>query len=122
MPKIPKRKQIQAARVMRGNATPAEKMLWGHLRDGKPGGFKFRRQAPAGDAIADFLCSEANLVVEVDGSIHALKAASDAARTEMLERLGFQVVRFTNQEVLNETASVVRKIVALCRERVAAKR
>jgi very-short-patch-repair endonuclease len=66
------------------------------------GGFKFRRQHPLGTYIADFICLKARLVIEVDGDTHANdeRQALDAKRTEYVEKLGYRVIRFWNQDVL----------------------
>ncbi|MYC08490.1 MAG: endonuclease domain-containing protein, partial [Chloroflexi bacterium] len=69
-------------------------------------GCKFRRQAPIGHYIVDFVCFENRLVIEVDGGQHQQSASYDAARTAWLEREGFRVIRFWNNQVLQETDSV----------------
>jgi very-short-patch-repair endonuclease len=91
------------ARRLRKDETFAEKRLWEQLRNRTLDGFKFVRQAPIGSYIADFLCRDLNLVVEVDGATHSTNAerARDMARTRHLEELGFHVVRFHNDEVIN---------------------
>ena len=98
------------ARALRRNATDAEKRLWQHLHDRRLGGHKFRRQQPIGPYIVDFLCTEKGLVVEVDGSQHAVQRERDDARTARLEAYGFRVLRFWNNQVLNETEGVLHKI------------
>jgi very-short-patch-repair endonuclease len=100
-----------AARRLRGDQTDAEDRLWYHLRDRRLKGWKFRRQHPVAPYVADFCCLEAMLIVEVDGSQHAEdEAAYDRARTAHLERHGFRVIRFWNEEVLQETDDVLRAI------------
>ncbi len=89
--------------------TDAEQKLWSRLR-GKQLGVKFRRQHPFGSYIVDFVCLDRRLVVEVDGSQHAVNQAYDEARTQMLVAAGFIVLRFWNNEVLNETDVVVQTI------------
>ena len=84
--------------------------LWQHLRDRRLGGHKFRRQQPIGPYVVDFLCMEKGLVVEVDGSQHAVQKERDDARTARLEAYGFRVLRFWNDQVLNETEGVLHKI------------
>ena len=93
-------------RRLRSNMTDAEQHLWRFLRRKQMLGFKFRRQHPFGDYIIDFVCLEAMLAIEVDGGQHSAKHAEDAARTECLERAGFRVLRFWNNEVLSEIDSV----------------
>ncbi|SEA36585.1 Very-short-patch-repair endonuclease [Rubrimonas cliftonensis] len=79
--------------------TDAERALWARLRARGLGGWKFRRQAPLGSFIADFLCAEARLVVEVDGGQHA-ESLHDAARDALLATKGYCVARYWNSEVL----------------------
>ena len=81
-------------------------MLWNILRRRQVSGYKFRRQAPIGPYIVDFLCLEIRLVIEVDGGQHSEQANYDACRTAWLESEGFKVIRFWNNEVLEETDSV----------------
>ena len=89
--------------------TDAERRLWSRLRDRQLGGYKFRRQAPIGDYIDDFLCEEKRLVVEVDGGQHA-DLGKDQARTAVLESLGYRVVRYWNNEVLATTDGVLEHL------------
>ncbi len=90
------------ARQLRKNETAAEKKLWQELRNRKLDGHKFIRQAPAGHYIADFLCREQKVIVEVDGATHSADAeiASDKRRTAHLEQLGYKIIRLQNSEVL----------------------
>jgi len=93
-------------RVLRGNMTDAEQLLWRHLRRGQMNGFKFRRQHPFGDYVLDFVCLEAKLIVEVDGGQHVANEAGDAKRSEVLNKAGFRVLRFWNHEVMGELETV----------------
>jgi very-short-patch-repair endonuclease len=105
------------ARGLRGNQTPAERVLWDYLRRENLG-MKVRRQQPLRVKtsqktilfIADFYCREAKLVIEVDGRIHENQKDLDEAREYSISRLGFQVVRFSNEQVLNEINLVVQAI------------
>ena len=97
-------------RHLRRNMTDAELRLWRHLRGLQVAGFRFRRQHPFEDYILDFVCLEAMLVVEVDGGQHAQEVEHDHARTRRLNAAGFNVLRFWNNEVLNETEAVVESI------------
>ena len=92
--------------------TEAEKILWSCLRNRKFYGFKFRRQHPVSDFIADFYCHEANLVVEVDGEYHndSEQRAYDENRTYHLKELRIKVIRFTNSEVINNLDYVLHEI------------
>ena len=98
------------ARVLRGNVTDAEALLWSRLRDRRLAGHKFRRQRPIGPYFADFACLDAKLVVELDGGQHVEAAEYDAARTLTMEREGFRVLRFWNNEVLTQTDAVCEQI------------
>ena len=103
------------ARVMRKNATNAERRMWSKLRDGRLNGLKFRRQAPIGRAIADFVCYEHKLIVEVDGGQHS-GSARDVVRDAELNRRRFRVLRFWNIDVMRNTAGVLQTILATARE------
>ncbi|WP_067064811.1 endonuclease domain-containing protein [Roseateles chitosanitabidus] len=100
------------ARRLRSAATDAERSLWSCLRDRRLDGHKFRRQHPVNRYIADFVCLEARLIVELDGGQHfdPAGAAADAARTAKMEALGFHVMRFSNLEVLHQREAVVSVI------------
>lgn len=102
--------KISFARHLRRNMSDAERKLWRHLRDPDVFTFRFRRQHPVGKYIVDFVCLDRNLVIEFDGGQHDSDDASEKARTEFLESLGFEVLRFWNNEVLQETEAVVLKI------------
>ncbi|MEL6736543.1 MAG: endonuclease domain-containing protein [Pseudomonadota bacterium] len=95
------------AKLLRSNATQAERKLWFVLRDLRPQGYRFRRQAPIGPYIADFACHQSKTVVEVDGAIHSTTAEikHDARRTQFLKGQGFVVLRFTNEHVLQQSDS-----------------
>lgn len=95
---------------LRTNSTNAEKHLWSLLRNRQLGGYKFRRQHPIPPYIVDFVCLEQHLVIELDGGQHTEAQAYDAARTAALERLGYQVLRFWNNEFLENTQAVLEEI------------
>lgn len=94
--------KLSTARDLRRGGTIAEKRLWEQLRNRKLAGLKFVRQAPVGPYIADFLCRERNLIVEVDGATHSTAAelANDKRRTEALAALGYRVIRVQNEGVM----------------------
>ncbi|MBI3897193.1 MAG: endonuclease domain-containing protein [Gammaproteobacteria bacterium] len=96
---------------LRKQMTDAERKLWYGLRH-KQLGVKFRRQHAFDNYILDFVCLEHKLVVEVDGSQHVENVVSDCARTEALQRAGFRVLRFFNNEALTTTEAVLEKILA----------
>ncbi len=96
----------QKARVLRNSPTEAERALWRHLRLRQMEGHKFRRQQALGRYIVDFVCLEKRLIVELDGGQHAEQAAADAARTAWLKTQGFRMIRFWNQDVLQNMPAV----------------
>ncbi|MGB3155834.1 MAG: amidohydrolase family protein, partial [Chitinophagaceae bacterium] len=97
----------------RENPTHTENVLWHLLRGRQLDGYKFRRQHIIGSYIADFVCLTKKLIIEVDGLIHQIpeNKNSDAERTVDLNRLGFDVIRFTNEEVSADTNTVLNTIV-----------
>jgi PncC family amidohydrolase len=103
----------------RNNPTEAEKVLWEIVKGRKMGGFKFRRQHIINNYIADFVSLREKLIIEVDGLYHQLPEIikTDAERTEDLNKMGFEVIRFTNEQVLYDTDNVINKIVDRLRER-----
>lgn len=105
-------KLYEYGRELRQTATEAEKILWEELRNRKLNGLKFRRQHPVDKFIADFYCNENKLVIELDGGVHDVKenAEYDANRTYMLNEFGITVIRFRNEEVLNDIKMVLKKI------------
>ena len=98
------------SRALRSNSTDAERLLWLHLRRRQLAGFRFRRQHPIGDFIADFVCLERSLVVEVDGGQHQTNGAYDTRRSEQMGKSGFRVVRFWNNQVFQELDAVKETI------------
>jgi very-short-patch-repair endonuclease len=101
------------ARAMRREPTEAERKLWYALRDRRMQSLKFRRQAPIGSYIVDFLCVAQKLIVEVDGSQH-VESFRDEARDAWLARERYRVLRFWNHEVLTTPDSVLATIAAEC--------
>jgi very-short-patch-repair endonuclease len=99
------------ARHNRREITESEAVLWNALRK-TICGFRFRRQHPIGDYIADFICLPAKLVIEVDGGYHnePSQQEADNLRTQYLQSKGFQVIRFKNEEINNDVKSVVMRI------------
>jgi very-short-patch-repair endonuclease len=98
------------ARDLRQSQTDAERKLWWRLRDRRLTEFKFRRQHPIGPYITDFCCTEAKLVVELDGGQHSVQRNSDAERTALLERQGYRVLRFWDNEVLTDIEGVLQRL------------
>jgi len=100
-----------AARFLRKHMTPAERALWQRLRGNKLDGWHFRRQHPVGGFVVDFFCAKANLVIEVDGPIHLGQREYDAERTRLLSEMkGYRVLRFTNEQVMNDMEEVIAAI------------
>ncbi|MFB2935026.1 endonuclease domain-containing protein [Aerosakkonemataceae cyanobacterium BLCC-F154] len=107
------RQLVERAKELRQNPTPAEKKLWqNYLRT-----FKFRvlRQRPIDNFIVDFYCAALKLVIEVDGESHFTDQGQeyDRERTQILEGYGLKVVRFTNEQVLNNFEAVCGEIEGL---------
>ena len=100
------------AKKQKENPTEAEKFLWQNLKNRQLGNYKFRRQHVIDPFIADFVCLEKHLVIEVDGGYHTLPEIeiSDNERTEILNQLGFEVLRFKDEEILNNIEGVLHKI------------
>jgi len=100
------------AKSLRRRSTDAEQLVWSRLRAGRLEGMKFRRQHPMGQYIADFVCLERKLIIELDGSQHALpeELLKDRQRSEWLEKEGYSVLRFLDNEALTNTEGVLEVI------------
>ena len=96
------------SRALRRNSTDAERKLWNVLRNRQLNGFKFRKQVEIDAYIVDFLCPALRLVIEVDGGQHTPER--DARRTAFLESQGFRVIRFWNNDVLENLDGVWTRI------------
>ena len=107
------------ARELRKRMTPAEDLLWCNLRNRKCGGYKFRRQHPINQFVADFYCHEKKVVVEVDGGYHLSvdQIEADDNRTAEMEKWDIMVLRFTNDEVLHHMHEVLEGVKKVCGER-----
>ena len=101
---------LKNAKSLRSGQTDAETKLWVHLRAHRFFGLKFKRQKPIGTFIVDFVCLEQKLIIELDGSQHADKVDYDEQRTKYLENEGYKVLRFWNNQVLQEMESVLEAI------------
>ena len=103
---------FQNAHDLRHSGTEAEKKLWQFLRNRQLKGRKFRRQHALDKYVLDFYCHECRLAIELDGGIHdlAMNRQYDAARTNTLNDSGIKVIRFRNEEVMNEVEKVLKKI------------
>lgn len=96
-------------KVMRDTMTPAEERLWEEIKSKKLG-VKFRRQHIIGNYIPDFVALSCKLVIEVDGEIHKYQKEADEQRTFELNQKGYKVIRFTNEEVMQDIKHVLEKI------------
>ena len=104
------------ARELRSNMTDAERRLWTALRRKQIAGHRFRRQMPLGPYIVDFFCPALRLIIEVDGGQHT-DSPADEQRDLWMESQGFQVVRFWNNDVLQNLEGVIARLAAICQER-----
>ncbi|OHD71249.1 MAG: DNA (cytosine-5-)-methyltransferase [Spirochaetes bacterium RBG_16_49_21] len=105
---------VYFARQLRKNQTEAEKKLWKYLKSKQVKGLKFRRQEPIGSYIVDFACFENKLVIELDGSQHIEDKENDIERDDWLKSQGFAVIRFWNNEVMNNIDGVLAVIFYFC--------
>ena len=108
------RQKLERAKQFRRETTPAEALLWHELRGNKLG-THFRRQQIIAGFMADFYCHNAALVIEVDGGVHRSREQwqTDLSRDKVLVQMGLRVVRFRNQEVVNDLPRVLDRIRAL---------
>jgi very-short-patch-repair endonuclease len=103
------RRLLNFARTMRNEPTEAERRLWNCLRNRTLDGYKFSRQVPIGNYIADFVCREKKLIVEIDGETHD-DAKYDERRTRFLEEQGYRVHRANNDDVYKNLDGVLQSI------------
>ncbi len=101
---------IGRARDLRRNETEAERQLWQAIRARRLDGAKFRRQVPIGPYILDFVCFERRLIVEVDGGQHMEQVEYDTRRTKTLTGQGYYVLRFWNNEIIDNLPGVLEAI------------
>ncbi|MEM9662763.1 MAG: DUF559 domain-containing protein [Planctomycetota bacterium] len=107
------------ARQLRQDQSLPEAILWKHLRAGRLGGFKFRRQHPAGPYVLDLFCQQAGLCVEIDSSYHADRQQRDKARDAWLAKCGIETMRVLARNVTKNLDGVLSMILRRCRERSA---
>jgi very-short-patch-repair endonuclease len=103
---------LDLARRLRGEMTQPDQLIWGLVRNRQLDGFKFRRQHSVGPYVADFYCDEAKLAIELDGGQHNTNEnrQRDSRRTRFFSDKGIRVIRFWNNEVLEETEAVLEGI------------
>ncbi len=102
-------KGYDTARKLRKEPTPAEVKLWAYIRNDQLG-VNFRRQHAIGKYIPDFVCIKKKLIIELDGSQHIEQAEYDAERTKFLESQGYKVIRFWNNQIVNDINGVIKVI------------
>ena len=112
------RPTIKRARKLRSEMSLPEVMLWSELRN-RPGGFKFRRQHPAGEYVLDFYCAKVKLAIEIDGRAHdsASAALRDANRSAFLKARGVATTRIPARAILEDVEPVVMRLVEICNSR-----
>lgn len=101
------------AQKLRREAAPAERVLWKAISRRQLEGWKFSRQMPLGPYVADFLCREASLVIELDGVSHDARQSEDRRRDGYLKKQGYQTLRFSNADVLSNLEGVLMAILAV---------
>ncbi len=101
---------LNNAKALRSSQTEAEQRLWYHLRAHRFMGLKFKRQKPIGRYIADFVCLEHRLIIEIDGGQHAEQLVYDLRRDTWLRSRGYTLLRFWNNDVMQQLDSVLEKI------------
>jgi very-short-patch-repair endonuclease len=104
--------EIRRARTLRRDAPSAERLVWRDVRNRQLGGWKFTRQEPVGPFIADFVCREKMLVVEIDGATHSTdeELLSDERRTAFLQQREYRLIRFTNEEIYENVDGALEEI------------
>ena len=100
----------KTAKNLRKNSTDAERRLWYNIRAKQLDGYKFRRQQPLGNYVVDFVCLEKRLKIELDGGQHAIDNKKDIERDNWLKKEGFNVLRFWNNDVLDNHDGVLSEI------------
>jgi len=101
---------LDNAKALRGNQTDAEQILWYHLRAHRFMGKKFKRQKPIGRYVVDFVCLEEKLIIELDGGQHADHEDYDQVRDTWLRNEGYALLRFWNNQVMQELEGVLEQI------------
>ena len=107
------RHTVKLARKLRREMTVPEVNLWTELRK-RPGGYKFRRQHPAGQFVLDFYCAAIRLAVEVDGQTHDARVATDKQRSAWLRAQGIATTRIPARTIIEDIEAVVMRLVQIC--------
>jgi very-short-patch-repair endonuclease len=108
--------KVKRAKELRHAMTPAERLLWQHLRANRLDGFHFRRQQVIDGFIVDFYCHAAGLIVEVDGVVHQEQIEYDEQRDQILTARGLRILRFRNEACVQDVEGVLASILAACCE------
>jgi len=101
---------------MAWHMTEAERVLWSRLRANRLQNLHFRRQVVIRGFIADFYCHAARLIIEVDGAVHETQVEHDVERERILTSIGYRILRFSNEDVLNNLGRTMLKILIACRD------
>ncbi len=101
---------LNNAKTLRRNLTEAEQRLWYHLRAHRFMNYKFKRQKPIGRYIVDFICMEHRLIIELDGGQHSEQVAYDQQRDAWLRGQGYTILRFWNNDVMQQLEAVLEQI------------
>lgn len=109
---------LETASLLRKNMTQCEEIIWERLKGKQIQGLRFRRQHPIDFFIVDFYCHKARLVIEIDGEIHKSKVEYDDGRSAEIEKFGIKVIRFTNDDIVDNIEAVIRMIELVVRERI----
>lgn len=109
---------VEIARGNRKNQTQAEKKIWQMLRNKSLKNYKFLRQKPLDNFVADFYCAKLMLVIEIDGDSHSRQKEYDALRSERLEEYGIQVIRYHNNNIINNISRVHQDLLKKIKNRV----
>jgi len=110
------RRTVKLARKLRSEMTLPEVKLWSELRQ-RPGGYKFRRQHPAGRFVLDFYCAAVRLAVEVDGRAHDARVERDKQRSAWLQARGIATTRIPARTIFEDVEAVMTRLVEICDER-----
>jgi len=108
---------LSFSRQNKREQTDAERRLWFHIRNRQLNGYKFRRQYPIHNYILDFYCSETSFAIELDGGQHIKRTRYDERRSKELEKLGIKVIRFWDNDVLQNIEEVLEKIINVLEKR-----
>jgi len=110
------RSNTDSAREMRKNSTPAEEKMWQEILKHRPWWYKFTRQKPIWSFIVDFYCAKLSLVIELDGEVHKNNKEYDKQRTSFLSSKWISVIRYWNNDIINNIDNVYKDILNFIKE------